>query len=424
VNGDTNKHKPLSTEELFRLLETKDKHALPGTELDDFESEALEGFSKHSSVERARELTEEIHGLIHEKVNEKKTSRPVPRVIWFSAAASVLLLIILSFYFLTETTGTGAPELALNNSNSKTIPEKGTPLVPPAEESEVSVSPERAKKQVMLDELQQQTITTETKNTVSRSADVSAMNKDDASTGKLKGDAVDYDMAAASVSTGSANDATKSANKKQSEGLNDGDSEKSKFAPAPTFEDLKMSTAGNGAVVVNNTPVQQKDDKPATIVTEKPAKEQEIVYESAKASNAEAKQVAFKKRKKEAEADKMVVATGTTAQTKAKEEGKSLSASAGNSAYFAGGEEAVKTYVLDRLKKQNYKENELQGTYTVRMKIQANGTVAVITVDPEKSGYLNMTEPVKKVLNEMDGWKPAVINGSASDSEIVIHLSF
>lgn len=427
MNGDTNKHKPLSREELFRLLETKDEHALPGADLDDFEKDALEGFSKHSSVEKARELTNEIDVLIHEKVNEKKTSRPVPRVAWFSAAASILLLVILSFYFLAETAGPGKPEIALNeNNSSNSIPGKETkPVTLPQEESDAGIRKEPVKKETMSDELQQQIVTLETKNMLKGSAGVSAMDKDKVSAEKFKGDAIDHNRATNTTSgySGTETDVTKSADKKASDELNNTDHEKSKVSPAPSSEDLKQSTAANGAVIVNKTPVQQKDDQSAPVtIAEKRAKEQEaITYAAPKSNNTETKQPSSKQRKKQAEADKSVVVAGTTA---AKEEEKSPLGSANNVAYYAGGEEAIKTYVIKWLKKQQYKENELQGTYKARIKILANGTVNVMAVEPEKSGYTDMAEPVKKALNSMDGWKPALINGSASESEMVIHLAF
>jgi hypothetical protein len=435
VNGDTNKHKPLSREELFGLLETKNERALPGAELDDFEREALEGFSGHSSAEKARELTKEIDELIHEKVNEKKTSRQVTPLVWLSAAASILVLVILSFYFLTETAGSGTPDLALNNKNSNGLSAQDeAPAVPPAEASETTLPAESSGKKVVLEELQQQVVDADTKNTVSRSADVSKTNKDDASTEKLKGDALDYDQLATYALEKSASEvsygvtpsinAKKSVDMKQKDGLTTTSSEKSIYTPAPIVEGQKINTSGNGAVAANHKIAQPEDDKPVTVTAvETSSKRQEdLSYEVPKFNDSEAKQPAFKKHKKEAEPDKMVVLAGTKLNTALKEEAKAVPAN--SIAYYVGGEKEVKAYVLKWLKKQNYKDSEVQGIYHARIKILADGTVNVITIESEKSGYADMAEPVKKALNDMDGWKPAMINGNASATELVIQLAF
>ena len=85
--NDPNKHKPLSAEELFKLLEEKNSDSSSLTGLDDFEREALEGFSKYSSLDRAKLLTDEINTSISHLVSEKKP-KPSSKIAWFSAAAA------------------------------------------------------------------------------------------------------------------------------------------------------------------------------------------------------------------------------------------------------------------------------------------------------------------------------------------------
>ena len=70
--SNPNKHKPLSSEELFRMLEKQSSAETNLDDMDDFEKEALEGFSAYSTPEKAKALTEELNMAISKKVTEEK----------------------------------------------------------------------------------------------------------------------------------------------------------------------------------------------------------------------------------------------------------------------------------------------------------------------------------------------------------------
>ena len=72
--SNPDKHKPLSPEELFKLLDDTSNNASDFDELDDFEKEALEGFSAHSNSQMAKEITDELNIAISKKVNDSEKS--------------------------------------------------------------------------------------------------------------------------------------------------------------------------------------------------------------------------------------------------------------------------------------------------------------------------------------------------------------
>ena len=98
--SNPDKHKPLSAEELFKLLDNTSNKLNDFDEMDDFEKEALEGFSAHSDVQKAKALTDELNLVISKKASESGKGGTKNKVIWFSAAASIVLIFIVSIFFL------------------------------------------------------------------------------------------------------------------------------------------------------------------------------------------------------------------------------------------------------------------------------------------------------------------------------------
>ena len=68
------KHTPLTAEELVKLLDIHANNETDLTELDDFEKEALEGFSAHTSAETAKDLMNEVQSDISKKVSNRDTA--------------------------------------------------------------------------------------------------------------------------------------------------------------------------------------------------------------------------------------------------------------------------------------------------------------------------------------------------------------
>jgi hypothetical protein len=59
-------------------------------DLDEFEKEALEGFAMHTTPAKAKALMEEINLEISNKTQVKESSDRRHKIIWFSAAASLV----------------------------------------------------------------------------------------------------------------------------------------------------------------------------------------------------------------------------------------------------------------------------------------------------------------------------------------------
>lgn len=117
--SNLDKHKPLSAEELFQMLDKKSNTEANFDGMDDFEKDALEGFSMYSTSEKVKTLTEELNAAISKKVTEEKGAQK-NRVIWFSAAASIVLVIIVSVFFFNQTKQESNSNLALNETKEVT----------------------------------------------------------------------------------------------------------------------------------------------------------------------------------------------------------------------------------------------------------------------------------------------------------------
>jgi hypothetical protein len=116
--SNLNKHKPLNSDELFQLLGHQSDEGIDFEELDDFEKEALEGFSANVTIEKAKELTEELNRAISKKVSTQSAGGN-NKIIWFSAAASIVLIIIISVFFFNQIKHSNDSNLALHQTSDK-----------------------------------------------------------------------------------------------------------------------------------------------------------------------------------------------------------------------------------------------------------------------------------------------------------------
>ena len=79
--NQNHKHTPLSPEELVKLLEHHSNNEPDLSELDDFEKEAFEGFSAHTSPDLAAELMAEIQSDISKKIGRASCRERVSLVV-------------------------------------------------------------------------------------------------------------------------------------------------------------------------------------------------------------------------------------------------------------------------------------------------------------------------------------------------------
>lgn len=400
MNGNS-KHKPLSSEELFRMLEAKDRNASSGEELDDFEKDALEGFSAHVSAEQARNLTEEVHGLIHEKVQEQKTTRPAAKLIWLSAAASVILIIIISGYFLTQSTSHISPNLALNKE-----PEKAETQIqlPAADTKEISVLEEQPqlapglKARDLTAEhagaIAEQEATTYEKSTVSRTTNVAedAKRKDD-------------QLAASKVTEQHSNG---SYDKGMAEKSSDADLKTASFEDQLVSADYSRGEKKDQVAGLPEYKKMQKEESAPTYVSEPM---HGVVMQKQQA-------------KSKAPVTGSEKGTFVSETAVARLEESKPSGPANRKASFPGGDPAIKAYVLGWMKKEGFDAQGLTGIYHVKMKVLAGRTIVVTEIKSEKNVDPAMTDVLKKALNSMENWSPAFKSGKEVDSEVDLNLGF
>lgn len=93
------KHNYLDKDKFFHLLENYSNDVKNNDAIDEFEKEALEGFNSNTSLNKAKELSNEIDFAIQSKINNHKKQQS-NKFIWIGAAATLALLITFSYILL------------------------------------------------------------------------------------------------------------------------------------------------------------------------------------------------------------------------------------------------------------------------------------------------------------------------------------
>jgi hypothetical protein len=414
VNGNSDKHKPLSPEELFRLLETKNDGALSGEGLDDFETDALEGFSSHVSAEKARQLTEEVHARIHEKLREPEKKRPPGRIIWLSAAASVVIALIISAYVLVQQ-AKDPQELALNKEASEEM--KNLPAAPAVQEPLTTVADQEQKQEVEKKPLMppREAAVSDIQSSLQASDAITA--------GTTAYAGSDYNRSkneapVADVSLEMVKDESK---KSQGKTANTYDA---RFAEVSEAEDQKAGYAVNGTVAVNKAQASPKEDMANTVPAQEKIQKQSpaVTYEGV-VTKESVNQTLKKRKEKEADTDSDIqqyeVAPASRYATTEESKGP-----VGNThaAYYVGGNQELKTRVTAWFKEH---QQELpKGNYNIRVKVEADGTAEVLEVKAEKNAGEKMVKPLEESLRSLKGWKPGPGGEGTTGHEAAFTLSF
>lgn len=117
------KYSLLTKEELFNLLEKKSGEVSDWSELDDFEKDAIEGFSANVSPIEAKKLIDDIDFEIAKKLNNTTVSfedadKKSPW-LWLSLAASLALIVGLSILFFKNNSVPTEQNMALLETEKK-----------------------------------------------------------------------------------------------------------------------------------------------------------------------------------------------------------------------------------------------------------------------------------------------------------------
>lgn len=400
MNGNSDNHKPLSPEELFRLLESKrEEEALSGESLDDFEREALEGFSAYSSADKALELTKEIHGLVDDAVSETKKTRSLPRGLWFGAAASLVFVIVLSVFFLTQH-AKEVPELALNKQAGGGDQKPPVPLAPEekalmqesaaapalAEEKEAPKSPAKEPVMIQAEDKAPQTTATYKGASESRSENLAVS---DIAFEKTKKEELTKDQSKAAIR------------------------DELKTAETSEQEDQKMGYV-SGISDANQAPMPKED-----LATNSPSKEKAqeetavSTYGAVQPASRNKIRLSNKKAQAVREYDGDVAVTGTL---------KTADSALPLENYYTGGKKALTADATSWLKAQH--DEALKGSYAIRVKVSADGKVEVSEVKALKGSDDASEKRLKQALTELKGWKPAQAGGHPVEGEAVFTLEF
>jgi hypothetical protein len=393
--SNLNKNKPLSTEELFQMLDKKSNAEINFDDLDDFEKDALEGFSMHSTPEKAMVLTEELNVAISKKVADEKGGQK-NRVIWFSAAASIVLIIIVSVFFFNQTKQESNSNLALNESK------------------EITSAPSVIESQKPIEtDINSNSVAGESKTTNTRNAeDVSVVK--DAEMGPGTKQMPLQSVALSENQISSANS-----------GLEDVSKDNLKNRKEGSVDEL------NTPSVASDKKTESKQKEKGYVKSEEAEMDKSIALDSKPVSDANAiaqgtatykadedYRVAKNETAKKVSKEK-VAAEKSLARTTANQADVPAYASGNkqmNVAYYTGGEVAIKDFVLSYLK-EHAVTITVKGKYKVIGNVNAKGELKVTSIIQISRNYCEgCADKMKEALNTMKNWN--------SSSEVEFALDF
>lgn len=386
--SNLDKHKPLSSEELFQMLDKKSSTEANFDGMDDFEKDALEGFSMHSNPEKARALTEEVNTLISEKVMSKG-SVTKNKVIWFSAAASVVLLVMISVFFLNQTKQESNSNLALN------------------ETKETVTNPSLVESQKPIETISNSnTVIEEPKSVNTKKAeDVTGVKDAEMGPGTKQ-------MPVQSVAL-SENETTSATS-----GLADVSKDNLKNRKEGNIDELNMPSVA----LDKKTDSKQKEKGYAN--SEDAEMDNSIALESKPVSDANAiaqgtatykadgdyrvakKEEAKKVSKEKVAAEKSVITTANKAAVPAY---SSVQEHPNQVAYFTGGEIAIKEFVVNYMK-EHLSSVVVKGKYKVIGNVNAKGELKVSSITQISKDYCEgCSDKIKEALNTMKNWNSSSV---------------
>ncbi len=409
--SNPDKHKPLSAEELFKLLDNTSNKASDFDELDDFEKDALEGFSSHSDSKKAKALTDELNFAISKKASESNKGGARNKIIWFSAAASIVFIFMVSIFFFNQTKENSATNIVLNELNKdetvaaplleesrpqETINENSTPV---SDENKNA-----AQKQLKLQE------TIVSRKTTSESAagaaspgetkvnTIDVLAKDEA---KARSERDDRDQEKLSEELADKVDAKKK--------------EKNSLEQEQTNSDLQVK---QNAVTLSSKELAENT---------KGTKEEDSYYKA----DADRLAVAKKSVEKEKTAKPVsssydnsnAVTETASGKTAAVPSSAAVGGNSSSNAYYLGSELAIRDYVLNYLKEKQ-STISLAGTYKIKGVISVDGKLKVSSIMQLTKVNCNCEDTITEVLNTMTKWNPAQEDGKKVSSKVEFTIAF
>lgn len=409
--SNPDKHKPLSAEELFKLLENTSNKAIDFDELDDFEKEALEGFSAHSDAQKAKALTDDLNFAISKKATESNKGGTKYKVIWFSAAASIVLIFIVSIFFLNQSKEDSATNIALNElkkdeTAAAPLLEESKPLETTIENVALVADENKNANQNQL-KLQE---------TIVSRKNASESLAGAASGGETKVNTIDILAKDESKARSERDDRDQ---EKLSEELADKvgakKKEKNSLEQEQTNSDLKVK---QNAVTFSSSELAENTNG---------TKEEDSYYKAdadrlAAAKKSVEKEKAAKPVSSSYDNSNAVTETAS-GKTAAVPSSAAVGGNSSSNAYYLGTELSIRDYVLEFLAKKSGSVI-ITGKYKITGNVSAKGELNVVTINQISSENCYCIEQIKEALNAMTKWNPALEDGKKVSSKVDFILSF
>jgi hypothetical protein len=374
-----NSHNPLSAQELFNLIGNKSEQNNNVQDLDEFEKEALEGFEAYSTTVNAKKINEEINLAISQKISEPGSSTK-NKIIWFSAAASVVLIIAISVFYFNDSNISSDSNIALNENTQREI--VTTKPIAPNDE---------LKQEITLD-----TIT------------ATATNDREIKPSKIVTEK-DNDKIAENESAISDTKVTLIRNQlEEVSSLNSGDD-----------SDTKSATKALNDNTTNIAPIELAKNKKES-VSEKANESRE---EASSYAGGIAKEKAKLDNAKDEEFNKVMAEKKSSAPSVSQAEVNTGGITANSKAYYTGEETGIKNYIISMAKKDN-SDSVLKGKYKINVSVNINGSIKLNSIINTTDDCKDCIKIMTKILKGMKNWNPEIKNGKAIQSSKEFVLEF
>jgi hypothetical protein len=376
-----NSHNPLSAQELFNLIGNKSEQNTNAQDLDEFEKEALEGFEEYSTPVNAKKINEEINVAISQKISEQGSSTK-NKIIWFSAAASIVLIIAISIFYFNDSNISSDSNIALNENNAKEI--APTQPIAPIDELKQEITPDVTAGTTVKDEkikpfktITEKEKTAESDITVSDTKGSVGRNQLEEVNGFKSVDDADAKPDTKTLTDNITNTASIELAKNKKESVAGKANESSE----------NLSSSAGGVVKDKRKLDNAKDDEFDKVMSEKKSA---VPSSAPSVSQAE------------------VNAEGITANSKA---------------YYVGEETGIKNYIISIAKKDN-SDSVLKGKYKINVSVNINGSINLNSIINTTDDCKDCAKIMTKILKDMKNWNPEIKNGKAIQSSKDFVLEF
>lgn len=381
----TNEHKKINSEEFFKMLEENSSNL---NDMDEFEKDAMEGYTLINDADKSRKLLNDVNQLISERVNNSGQNKiPTNRFIIIGAAASIILMIILSVFWLnTENKN----ELALSNhSEVKEEASETAEQIAPLQEPSVpvesassgnTVKQNNAKNKSTLINNETEKISSSTK--TSGPTSYTYLKKDLESKLQSSGDG---DVSQPVAMASEISEKTPAQKKSTVDGI------EKKAAEITT---ISSGETANNQYNKNNPPQENLAEDEVVAANSPVTRYEAPLSDNAKGDGAKESTLLEKKKEKST-----------------------------SSAFYPGDKENIKKYVLNYF---NVKKiaTPMVGKYKINGTVTKNGELHVIKIYKISEEDCNCIENLQKALNEMKGWKAALENGKPINSDVEFVINF